>query len=359
MALALLLAVPATILGYILLPLFLGIDRADSLFLSRIYLMCFLPLNFLTLAQMSLELAEQRFLPYNLLRLIPGAIYFAGLIVIFLLDAVTVERVLWASWLGLPLMAAVCAWWWRSRILMSPATDEGLSLLRQGVRFHAATLVVLFGAQIDRIVVMNFFSNHDIGNYIVAQTIAFAGLGLVTHSVQVVLFPLMTAEENRGRATTIFVDALRRSVVFLVFGSAGAVVLIPYLIPMAFGKNFSGAIVIAIALVFAFVPLGLRQIIVQCLRAFGDSTVGPIVEMTAVVVFLLLVVPGVMFFGLIAVPISLSVGNVVSLLTASYFLKRKYQISSASWLWPNKTMVADFMLVLHLARRSRQYFLSK
>lgn len=350
---AVLLALSAMVVGSVLLPSLLGAERAAALPLATAYLLAFIPLNFIALALLSIDQADQRFSRYNAMRLIPSATYLTALLVLWMLGAVSVSTALWASWLGTAVVAGVRLWLWRADLLARPAFGEAKALLKQAFGFHATTLIVLLAGQVDRIIVMRNFSDSEIGHYVVALTVATAGLGFVTGSVPTVLLPHLAAERNRERAISALRDGLRRTVLFLMVGSLSALLLIPYFLPLLFGIAFTPAVPIAAILILAFAPLALRHIVIRCIRAFGDAQMGVAVEATALIVFCLAVGPALSFYRLPGIALALLVANVVALAWLASSMNSRYGLHPGSWLLPNSAMLADLRFVIAHLRRIR------
>lgn len=344
-------SLPVMGFGYLLLPLLLGTERVAAQPLALAYLLTFIPLNFIALALLALDQAEKRFTRYNLLRLIMSASYFAALLLLLAVNAMSVVTALWACCLGVAMMVAIGLLLWRNDLEFRPDIHEAMSLLSQGVLFHGTTLITVLAGQIDRVVVMRYFPDEEIGHYVVALTIATAGFGLVTHSVHTVLFPHLAAEVDRHRALSKLGEGLRRSTLFLLLSSAAAMTIVPYILPFLFGEAYSPAVPIAMLLVLAFVPLGLRQIAVHCLRAFRDAQTGILVEGAALVAFGILILPALAHLQLLGVALALLVANGFALCFLATLMRRRYDIQPADWLLPGAGMVSDLHLLIFQVRK--------
>lgn len=101
-------------------------------------------------------------------------------------------------------------------------------------------------------------------------------------------------------------------------------------------------------LVAAYAPLALRQIIVRCIRAFGDARSGSVAEAAALAVFIALVWPCTTLLGLTGVATALLLANLAALAILCSSLRRLHGLATNSWLMPDSALVAD---VRHLAGR--------
>lgn len=347
-ALGLLMAVPIVFAGVLLLPWLLGDERAADVPTATVYLAVFVPLNFLALALLGLDHADRRFTRYNLFRLGPSWIYLIAILGLWAAGHVSATSLLWASWLGTAVTAAARAWAFRHDLIALPSWREASGLLRQGALFHGATVIAALSAQVDRLVVMRFFDDAAVGYYVVALTVATAGLGLVTNSVHTVLFPSLSAEADRAQAIAKLRTGLRRSSLFLLLGTAAALAAVPFFLPLLFGHDFADAVPVAMVLVAAYAPLALRQIIVRCIRAFGDARSGSVAEAAALAVFIALVWPCTTLLGLTGVATALLLANLAALAILCSSLRRLHGLATNSWLMPDSALVAD---VRHLAGR--------
>lgn len=339
--LALILSAMIALAGFALLPWLLGEARAAERPLATAYLVAFVPLNCLALALLALDHAERRFTRYNLFRLGPSWIYLLGILALWASGHITAATLLWASWLGTAITAAARVWAFRRDLLALPAWGEAFNLLKQGGLFHGATVLAALSAQVDRVVVMWYFDDAEVGYYVVALTVATAGLGLVTNSVHTVLFPSLAAEPDRARAIDSLRTGLRRSSLFLIAGTLAALAAVPVFLPVLFGTAFTEAVPVAMVLIAAYAPLALRQIIVRCIRAFGDARSGSIAEAAALAAFIAAVWPCVSLLGLTGVGAALLAANMLALVILCRNLRRLYGLSPQSWLVPDHAMAAD------------------
>ena len=349
--LAIAMTLPILSASYLLLPSLLGPERAVFVPLTTAFLLFFIPMNFTAQALLAFDRAERQFARYNFLRLLEFGAYPLALLVLVTVDKLSVTTALWAICLGATLVIVTRLLLWHQDLHARPVMTEMAALLRQGMLFHGTTLITILTGHIDRIVVMRFFSNAEIGYYVVALTLATVGLGVVTQSVHAVLAPHLAAEPDRNLALQRMVDGLRRSTILLLVGSAASLLLIPYVLPLLFGKAFLPASPVAMLLVLAFVPLALRQIAIQCLRAFGDARIGIKVEGVAFAAFCLLILPALEFLQLRGVAISLLLANALALIVLARLMHSRYGIRPAAWLLPSIVMLSDLRSVISHLRR--------
>jgi O-antigen/teichoic acid export membrane protein len=324
--LALGLAALGALAGYLALPLLLRQASAGAL--AQAYLLAFLPFNLLALALLALDQGDMRFARYNLTRLLPSAVYLAGLLVLWRLDAVSVSALVWASWLGTALTAAVRLYHSRDDLRLWPSPAEARRLIAFGARLHGAALLAALLAQADRLVVISFWDDASLGLYVVALTLATAGLNVVTGAFAVLLLPRLARARDTAAQRRLMGQTLRYATLLLTAGTAVLALLCPWLLPFLFGDAYAGAVGICLVLLVAYLPTALRQVIVHGLSGTGDWRPRILAHALALVTFAALVGPLAGMLGLPGIPAALLVANSVSLAYLLAFLRRRLALSS-------------------------------
>jgi O-antigen/teichoic acid export membrane protein len=312
--------------GWLALPFLLRGSAAAPL--AQLYLLAFLPFNFLALALLALDQGDLRFLRYNLVRLLPPAVYLAGLLVLWALDAASVAALVWASWLGTALTALVRVYGGRAALRARPTLAEARRLLAFGARLHVAALLAVLLAAADRFIVVTFWDDRSLGLYVVALTLATAGLSLVTGAFNVLLLPRLVRARDAAAQRRIMGETLRCVSLLLSVGTAVLLLLCPWLLPLLFGDAYAGAVGLCLVLLLAYLPLALRQVIVHGLCGTGDWRPRIVAEGLALGTFAALVWPLARPLGLLGIPIALLVADLVALAYLLAFLRRRLQLSA-------------------------------
>ena len=290
------------------------LPRATSGALAQLYLLAFLPFHFVALTLLALDQGDLRFTRYNLVRLLPSYVYLASLLTLWALDAVSVPALVWATWLGTAITALARLYQARHALRVRPSACEARSLLALGTRFHGAALLGALFAQADRFVVLTFWDDASLGLYVVAVTLAGAGLNVVAAGFNVTLLPRLAAADSIEARRQIMGQTLRYAMLLLTAGTMTLLLLCPWLVRFLFGHAYAGATGICIVLLLGYVPTALRQVITNGLCGTGDWRPRIVAESTTLAVFGLSVWPLAHWLGLEGVPASLLVANVVSLL---------------------------------------------
>ena len=342
--LAAVLAAVSVLPATLTLPFLMGEERADLVPVARAYLLLFLPFNFLALALLALDQAELRFRRFNLLRILPSAVYLLGMLLLWAIGTIDAVSFLWASWLGTVVTAALrMGARWR-HLLHWPDPAEASALLRRAGGFHLTALLGILGMQMDRLLVVRLFDDVQIGYYVVALTLAATALNGFASAVSTVLFPAIATERDRSAALARLASAMRYTVLATLLCMFALVVTIPWLLPLLFGTAFSEAAPLAVLLSLALAPSALRQVLVRSLRAFGDARAGVLSEGATVAAFFLFALPAIAWLGLPGVPLALLGANLAGLWVIAHRLERCYGLGWCSWIRPRR------MLRIHLKK---------
>jgi O-antigen/teichoic acid export membrane protein len=324
--LALGLSAIGALVGWLLLPFLLRHSSAGSL--AQLYLLAFVPFAFLALTLLALDQGDMRFARYNLVRLLPSGVYLVGLLLLWRLDAVSVASLVWASWLGTAVTAAVRLCHSRDALRARPSLSEARRLVAFGARLHGAALLAVLLAGADRFVVVTFWDDASLGLFVVALTLATAGLNVVTGAFNVLLLPRLAAARDTEAQRRIMGETLRYVSLLLTVGTAVLLLLCPWLLPFLFGDAYTGAVGVCLVLLVAYLPTALRQVIVHGLSGTGDWRPRVLAEGLALVTFVVVVWPLSEILGLLGIPTALLIANSIALAYLLVFLRRRLQLSS-------------------------------
>ena len=320
--LALGLAAVCALLGAAALPILL--PRATTGALAQLYLLAFLPFQFVGLTLLALDQGDLRFTRYNLVRLLPSYVYLACLLTLWALGAVSVAAFVGATWLGTAVTALVRLYQARNALRARPSASEAQALLSLGTRFHGAALLAALFAQADRFVVLTFWDDASLGLYVVAATLAGGGLSIVAAGFNVILLPRLAAAASLEARRQILSQTLRYAMLLLTAGTITLLLLCPWLVPLLFGHAFAGATGICMVLLLGYVPTALRQVITIGLCGTGDWRPRIVAESATLAVFGLAIWPLASWFGLEGVPAALVIANLASLLYLLGYLRARW-----------------------------------
>jgi len=318
--------------GYALIPFLLGEGRAPLVPLARMYLLVFIPFNFIVLSLLASDHGGLHFACYNTLRLLVPLIYLVGLLVLWATGHVSVAWVVAVNCAGTILVTVVRLLLLGSRIAMRPSWEEAKALLGFAGRFHLTSVLLLLAAQGDQLVVLTLWDNVAVGKYVVAFTISSSGLAVVSSASHKVLFPYLAQTTDPAMRTRLLTRGVRHAALLLVALSLPLALFMPWLVPLVFGPAFQDAAGPAWVLLIAYLFTALKTIVIQGLRGFGESRPGSIAAATSLGVFLLLTWPLGHALGLIGVGAALGVANISALGYLICHLCRQYRVAPQD-LW--------------------------
>jgi O-antigen/teichoic acid export membrane protein len=337
--LALILAEVTTLAGYVLIPFLLGEGRAHLVSLARIYLLVFIPFNFMALSLLASDHGGLYFARYNTLRPLVPLSYLIGLLALWATGHVSVAWVVAVNCAGTVLVAVVRLILVERRIMTVPSLGEAVALLGLAGRFHLTTVLLLLAAQADQFVVLTLWDNAALGKYVAAFTIASSGLAVVSGASYKVLFPHLAHVRDPATQAGLLARGVRHAALLLVAFSLLLALGIPRLVPVLFGPAFQDAVNPARVLVVAYPFIALKVIAIQGLRGLGESRPGSMAAALSLGVFLLLAWPLGNALGLVGVGAGLWLANVGALGYLTYHLRRRHHLALPDlWGLTRRTM---------------------
>jgi antigen flippase len=324
------LAAVTCLVGYPLLPHLLKQERMTWLPIVRVYLLLAVPIGFLSISLLGVELGKLQVTRFNLYQLVNPLTYLTGLLVLWSIHAITVANVVWASLAGTVCVTLLLLLHLRKVVFRRPVLRDARSLLKTAWRFHVTALLVLVTSQVDRFVVITLLDNRSVGLYAAALAIASAGIGIISSSFHTMMFPSI-ARRDEGAQREYLAKGLRYAMFLLVTCSLLLAASIPIVLPLLFGADFRAATVPAILLVIAYVPLALRQIIVRSLRGIGDAKAGTTAEAISIATFLTLSWPLTLHWQLVGLSLALLIGNIAAVAYLTWHMSARLAIPPKRW----------------------------
>ena len=322
--------------------LLLGEDAQYEGF-AKIYLVIFLPFTFVSMNVLAVDQGQLRFGRYNFLRLLQPLIYLCGLLVLWVQGSATVVTVASVSLAGTVLVALIRVLVAGPRVLGGVDWETVRSILGFGLKFHAINLLYFFSSQMDKVFLILMSDSRQVGLYVVGMTLASAGLGVATQSIQIVVFPALSRENDPKAARALLGDSMRFSTLVLVAASIPLLLIVPFAVPFLFGDEFRPAAFPAAVLLVASVPRAIRGVGSYCLRGLGVARPQVISELLTIGLF----VPSFTFafeaLGLAGVGLALGVSNLVALLYLLLHIRHSYGLSFSELSGLNLRTAREFL----------------
>jgi O-antigen/teichoic acid export membrane protein len=312
--------------GCAFIPLLLGRERADLVQQSQLYLIAFLPFHFMAAGLYASDQGELHFRRFNALRLINCAIYLGGVVALWYLGRCTPGMVTAASGAGTIAVAIMRFALQKGELPTRPSWSEMKQLLTLAGQFHPATVLLFLAVQMDRLVVVTLWDNEALGKYVVAFSVASAGLSVVGASFHRVLLPHVARIADLHDKAMLLARSVRQATLLLVLLSIALGLSMGVVIPLLFGPSFTEVVGTARLLVLGYVGVALRTIVIQGLRGVGDGRPGTIAAAMSIGVFLLVAWPLGGSFGLPGVAVGLGLANFAACGYLAVYLRHRYQL---------------------------------
>jgi O-antigen/teichoic acid export membrane protein len=330
---AIVLAVIASSVAYLILPGLLGAERANLWATARLYAVVSLPFQYVFLARNAVDWGRLRFAPHNQFRVAVPLLYLLGLIILAATHRITVVSAAMASLAAVIIGAVIrvsVGWTAIDWQLDASAIKQ---LLRTGWSFHGITVLLALSTQIDRLVVIRLFNDSIVGYYMVAFTVASAGLGAIGAAFSRVLLPtLASAGSDRRAQARILSRGIRTAMLLLFVAGAALAVVAPQLVVLLFGHRFAPAGPLVRWLLLAYWLAGVREIVVYSIRGLGEARTGTIAQALMLGSFLLVAWPAIGRWGLPGLVGSLIIANIIAAAYLFTFLRREYSLAAPE-LW--------------------------
>jgi O-antigen/teichoic acid export membrane protein len=248
------------------------------------YFLPYIMFNHVALGLIAIDQGAGRFRQFNLTRLIVNPAYLILIVCLWLSGTREVH------WYVIGLMAAnglvacyrvtVAAW---NYSLIGPL-EPVLRVFRQAVPYGAAGLISPLLQSADKALVLYLVGTTQLGIYSVALTAASVINSLAT-SAGTVSFGIAAQEQESGAFVRVARMFRFTAWIWLVAGLCLAVV-IPVLLPLIYGSQFSPAIWPAIVLIPAAAFAGQAGILEEAMRAQGRAFIGLEARLAGMAVFL-------------------------------------------------------------------------
>jgi len=307
------------ILGFLeaalLIPLVWVFLPADKLQLAPIAaaFMVYVPVVYAGCCLMGVDQGAGRFREFSIFQPLSGGIYLAGVLLLAAIGKVTpvgCAGAMLAGAFSVPLLRGTTLRLALSRAKVSwPAAR---TLLRRGLALHLPALAGLALMRSDMLVLVRTVPAAAIGLYAAGLAVAVGHIGTANPFVQVG-FRAVAAERDLPRALSILSRHFRMAQVVVLAGGVLTALLAPWLIHLAFGARFAGAIPVAYWLIAATTLWGLAQILDQMLRALEHTMPGMVSNAVGLGLVFAIGVPASLRFGIVGMGAALVVAQGVNL----------------------------------------------
>jgi O-antigen/teichoic acid export membrane protein len=225
---------------------------------------------------------RQRFLAFNVMRIVPATAYSAAVLAIFLVGEGDLQWVVIGWIAALLLSAAIAAAIALRGVALRSARSSGKSLrsmLRFGLKGLLGWTSPIETFRLDQAVVGLFLSPAGLGLYVVG--LAFANLPrFIAQSVGYIAYPRIAAHKGEEAWREL------RQFFWLATGASALVVLglelgVGWLVPLFFGDDFSGAVPLTRILLIGALFLSARRVLTDGAQGLGRPGLGTVAEVSS------------------------------------------------------------------------------
>lgn len=348
MALAMLLAVPSVLAGYLLAPMVLEQYGPAVVLAARVYLL-FIPLCVCSSFVLASLQGQMRIGLWNLLRSLAYILWLVPVLAMYMLESVSAPTFASAYLVFLGFYVAVFLVIRHRTLAERPQFSRPLvePLARYAGSTTIANLTQQSNIKLDQLVIAASLPPKELGLYVVALAWS-AAYGPLVAAVAHLIVPYVSRLEA-GIGRTLAVAQISRCVLImnLLLGAA-LIVITPTSIRLLFGTDFADAVPVAYILICAAFFANMKTVLCESLRGVGHphfvmkTEVGGML-VTAVLLALAVKMEG----GLLAIGIASAVGYLFTCVYLACGLAARLESGLGSLLIPSR---ADFLLLLRGVR---------
>jgi len=280
------------------LPWLLGHTRLDYLRFTQLYMLILLPCSFLSINLLAIEQGRMNFRGFNSQRILQAVIYPLLLVILWVSGYLTIETAALAVLSATALIAIQRLWHFRRVLVVRPDWVCARQLLSQSWRLHLVNVARTLVTELNKMLLVFFAVNAQLGHYVVAVTAAGVMPSLLVQTFNNVMFPTAAKAGKDGNPAMVL-RPLRRFALALTLSSMAMALALPWLTRLVYGQEFAEAGRYARILIFAFAVNNLRLAIIYLLRSWHLHSAAFFGESIAALIMLAGGYPVIHFYGVI------------------------------------------------------------
>lgn len=228
-------------------------------------------------------LGQQRFVAFNVLRVVPTGAYVILVLAVFVVGAADLVVVM-AIWAGANLVGGLLALGAAVRGLPEPLEQHAVPSRRDmtvfGVKALLGSLSPIEVFRLDQAVVGLLLNPVALGLYVVAQ--AFTNLPrVIASSIGYIAYPRVAAQSDRGEARRLVLRYVLLAVGVCAFVVGLTELVLGPIVRTLFGGQFDGATPIARILLVGTFFSAVRRILTDGMKGLGHPGQGAVAELTS------------------------------------------------------------------------------
>lgn len=331
-----------------------GIHSAALLYLA------FIPLNFVGLFLVAAFQGGLLFSIWNLLRASLGPFYLLFILALHFAGFGGVFGFALASLLANAAMILLAAaLYLRKRTTWPPPQSTPASggilrrdLLSYGISVHFGTAVAFVAERLDQMIISIILPAADLGLFVIATTLSRLPL-VFASTMATVSFPKIASMADEASRAAVFGRYARITSMVVLPASLALAAVMPWLLPLFFGRSFAAAVPIAWVQIAAAVPLSLKVMMSGGFKACDKGWIAGQAEIATLVLSAAALAALVPLYGLMGAAIAGVIAQTGALVFMAVKARQALGISPADLLWPR---AADVALVREILRELRLRF---
>ena len=313
--------------GLVVVPMIFESHSAEMRTIAIIFLCAYMPTYFTSLFTSGMFQGNLQMTVWNMLRVLVPTTYLAVIGILWLVfeagvaefAAAYITSQAVAAGVGLYMVARRGWMAWKAEL------EVVRSLVVYGVKVHVGEVVYSLRQRLDQALISLWLPLSDLGLYAVALTVANGPL-IMVYTLANVAFPKISQQPSIGGKVTVFGRYLRFS---LAVAAALIIVLwgvVPWLLPLLFGKPFTPAVPITNILLLGTLPLAAKLMFQQALKAWDRSLVVSRAELVGLAIAVIAIFTLLPLFGLAGAAWSLVLSQIATAAMMGFSVYRELQI---------------------------------
>ncbi|CAN5631814.1 hypothetical protein BH09PLA1_BH09PLA1_06310 [soil metagenome] len=342
-------AIPAILVGYLLVPSLLSSQTPEVVHAARLFLVV-IPIALVAQNGMGILQGTLRFREFNLVRLITPAGYLLGTVVLLGVHHLTLLSIVWMHLsLAFATLIVTGVALFRAGVRFFDRPPRGLSreMAIYGAKVHVGNVGALANQSLDQMIMAAWFPPMTLGLYVVAVSAAGISQSL-SQAVRTIVTPSITQQAALVEQRSMLSRVFKQYALLALIGTPLLSCAIFFGIPIVFGHSFSGAVWPAEILLVSGLFLGAKEVLSGAAQAMKNpwlSSQAQIVGLVITVVTLYLFLPR---YGIAGAAISTALASLTQFLVLLWGLHHSHQVSVASLLRFNRN---DLKQTIAMVRR--------
>ena len=261
----------SSLLCLMLLPVLIPQAQMHIISIAKIYII-FIPLNHISLNLVAVDQGIGNFKNFNFTRSVLYPVYLSIIIGLWMFELSNVRAFVFAL-----ITAQFIAFLIRLHLAVRGLQVFGriksfFNIVKESVRFGLAGMAQPIYLQADKALMLSIFGPKELGFYCVGLS-ASAVINSITVSIGMVAFSV-SAQADQGDGFAKIARSFRISVIFWVILGVIMAAVMPFLLPVVYGSDFSAAINPARFLLIGSAFAGFANLLEQSVRGQGKAFVG-------------------------------------------------------------------------------------